>query len=194
MTARSTWPYGSAEGCQDYPPDYASEQVPVDLAPQDQGLAHALIGEMAELLRETRGDMLTGGCVLASITIGIALEAGFATRAFQPGIFRIINIGLMLGLLFCWLTAAALLALAGRPTLNAVSELRWVTGAPLEPGAEWLTLPPVGANLEEWTWIRAHLLVGAGRLTRYRVHRADTWMYITASYFLVWTAIMIIGL
>jgi hypothetical protein len=193
MDTRPTWPSEPTDGRQGNTEDTIYEQVPID-DEQGQGLAYALIGEMAGLLRETRGNLLAAGALLASITIGVALETGFAARALQPGMFRVVNIGLMLGLIFCWLRAAALLALASRPVLDALSELRWRIGAPLDPRAPWLTLPPVGANAEEWTWTRAHLLVGAARLVRYRVHLADTWTYIATCYFVVWTAIIICGL
>lgn len=188
MGAQSTWPSGSDEG--EYPPgNYAAEQAGHDEMP-----AYAVIGEMARLLRETRRNVLTGACVLAAITIGTALETRFAARALQPGMFRVINIGLMLGLVFCWLTAVAQQAVVCTPVLNAVSELRWRTGAPLDPRAAWLTLPPVGDNCEEWEWTRAHLLLGAARLALHRVQRADTWTYVTASYFILWTVIIMTGL
>jgi hypothetical protein len=193
MGTRSVWPSGPTGGWPDGPDDNNYEQVPGDQLQQDHGSAHAVIGELAVLLRETRGYLLAGGAVLGSVTIGIALEAGFAARSLQPGAFRVFNISLLLGLIFCWLRAVTLLALAGRPVLNALSELRWRTGSPLDPRAEWLTLPPAGAHLDEWSWIRAHLLLGAARLARHRVQLADTWMYVTASCFVVWTAIVIIG-
>ena len=84
----------------------------------------------------------------------------------RPSLLGVANVGLLGGVLACWLVAVFLLARAGRPVLNAVSELRWVTGAPLDPRAGWLTLPPVGAAPAEWTWNRAHLLLGAARLAR----------------------------
>jgi hypothetical protein len=193
MTARAAWPSGQNEA---FPPDdeYAGEQAPPVRALPDQGPAHAVIGEMADLLRDTRGSLLTGGCLLGAITIGLATEAGLSAHALRPGVAGVINLGLLGGLLFCWLTAIGLLALASRPMLNAVSELRWVTGAPLDPRARWLTLPPPGAYAGEWTWTRAHLLLGAARLARYRMRLADTWTYLTAAYFLAWTAIIILGL
>lgn len=195
MTARPTWPSRPTMGDQYHPhDDYDQEQAPPDQALQDQGPAHAVIAEMAGLLLETRSNMLMGGGVLGAIAIGIALEAGFSARALQPGTFRVINIGLMCGLVFCWLIAVTLLALVGRPVLDALSRLRWRTGSPLDPRAKWLTLPPLGTNPEEWTWIRAHLLVGAARLARYRIQLADTWTCVTAACFLVWTAVIILGL
>jgi hypothetical protein len=55
-------------------------------------------------------------------------------------------------------------------------------------------MPPVGADVQEWTWERALLLLGAARLARSRIQLADTWTYVTAGYFLVWTALVFIGL
>ena len=58
----------------------------------------------------------------------------------------------------------------------------------------WTTLPPAGTKPEEWTWIRAHLLLGAARLARQRFQLADPWTYVTAACFLVWTAVILLGL
>jgi hypothetical protein len=193
MAEQSAWPYGPYDGYQYDPGNYAGNLVPADQARRGQDPAHTLIADLAALLKETRVSMAVGAVVLGCITIGLGLEAGFAGRALQPGMVRVITIGLLLGLLCCWLTAVTLLAMAGRPVLDAVSELRWKTGAPLDPRAPWLSVPPVGDHLDEWTWTRAHLLIGAARMARYRVQRADTWVYITASYFAVWTVIVIVG-
>jgi hypothetical protein len=149
---------------------------------------------MARLLGDTRGSMLADGGVLSAITIGIALEAAFSARALRPGVAGAFDVGILGGLLFCWLVAVTLLALAGRPVHNALSELRWRTGAPLDPRARWLTLPPAGTDPEEWTWIRAHLLLGAARLARHRIQLADTWTYVTAACFTVWTIAAFLGL
>jgi hypothetical protein len=193
MGAKRTWPYGPAEGHQDIVDDDTYDQLRLDHGRRDLEPAHVVIGEIARLTRETRGNIMSGAGLLSSITIGIALEAAFAARALQPDMLRAVNIILMLGLVICWLRAAILLAVAGTPVVSALGESRWRTGAPLDPRAPWLTLPPVGANHEEWTWIRVHLLVGAARLARHRAHLADTWTYITVCYFIVWTAVIIIG-
>jgi hypothetical protein len=148
---------------------------------------------MATLMRDTRGSMMADGCVLGAITIGIALEASLAVRATTPSMLGVLNLGLLCGVLACWMAAAFLLARAGRPVLNAISELRWVTGAPLDPRAGWMTVPPVGANAAELSWNRAFLLVGAARLARYRIQLADTWTYLAGACFLAWTAIIVLG-
>jgi hypothetical protein len=174
--------------------DYADDQDASNAAAQDHGSAHAAIGEMAGLLRETHASMQMDGALLSAITIGIALEAGLSARVLRPGLLGLVSIGLLCWLVFCWLTAAALLAQAGRPVLNSLSELRWGTGAPTDPRAGWLTLPALGDNADHWTWSRAHLLLGAARLARYRMHLADTWTCVTVACFLVWTAAILLGL
>jgi hypothetical protein len=189
MTTRPSWTPGPAGGHHaDAKPAPPNRVLPDDRPAQE------VIGVMAELLRDTRGNTLLGGIVLGAATIGIALEAAFPGRAVRPDAAGAVNAALLCGLLSCWLRAAILLALAGRPVLNTLSELRWKTGAPLDPRARWLTLPPTHTCPEEWTWTRAHLLLGAARLARYRTQLAGTWAFITAAYLLVWTAIVFLGL
>lgn len=192
MTAPATWPTRKHEAAQPNDDDTAG-QAPPRQALSDQGSAHEVISEMADLLRDNRSSMLTDGCLLGAVAIGFALEAGVAARELRPSLIGVINLGLLCGVVCCWLVAAFLLARTSRPVLNALSELRWVTGAPLDPRPGWVTLPPVGADPAEWTWNRAYLLLGAARLARYRMQFADTWTYFTGGCFLVWTMIIILG-
>jgi hypothetical protein len=152
-----------------------------------------VISEMADLLRDTRASTMTDGCLLGAITVGLALEAGSAARALRPSLVGAVNLVLFGGIVFCWLVAVFLLVRATRPVLNTVSELRWVTGAPLDTRPRWVTVPSVGADPAEWTWNRAYLLLGAARLARYRMQFADTWTYFTGGCFLAWTVILILG-
>jgi hypothetical protein len=186
MINRPSWPYRPAQG---HDPGALS-----DRSRPDQGPAQEVIGEMAWLLRDTRGSLLLGGSVLSAITVAIGLEAAFSGHVVRPGLAGTVTVGLLVGLLLCWLTAVFLLALASRPVHDALSEMRWKTGAPVDPRAGWLTLPPAGSDPEEWTWTSAHLLLGAARLARRRAQVADTWTYITAAYFLIWTAVILLGL
>lgn len=149
---------------------------------------------MAWLLRDTRSSMFLGGGVLSAITIAIGLEAAFSGHAMRPGVLGVVNVGLLSGLLLCWLAAVIMLAVANRPVHNVLSEMRWKTGAPIDPRAGWLTLPPAGSDPEEWTWARAHLLLSAARMARRRTQVADTWTYIAAAYFLLWTVVILLGL
>jgi hypothetical protein len=148
---------------------------------------------MADLLRDTRVSLTADGCLLSAITIGFALEAAPSARALHPSLAGVINCGLLSAMIICWLAATYLLARASRPVLSTLSELRWVTGTPLDPRPGWVTLPPVGADPAEWTWNRACLLLGAARLARYRMQYADTWTYFTGGCFLAWTITIIVG-
>ncbi len=188
MIDRPSWPHRRMRGHD------TRGRVLSDRSQPDQGPAQEVIGQMAWLLRDTRGSMILGGSVLSAITIGIGLEAALSGRAMRPGVAGAVNTGLLFGLVLCWLTAVILLALASRPVHNALSEMRWKTGAPVDPRAGWLTLPPAGTDPEEWTWTRAHLLLGAARLARRRTQIADTWTYIAAGYFLIWNVVILLGL
>jgi len=192
MTAQATWPTRKQDAVRPGDDD-TGRQAPPRQAQSDQGPAHEAISEMADLLRDNRGGLLTDACLLGEVAIGLALEAGVAVREPRPGLAGVINLSLLCGIIACWLVAAFLLVRASRPVLNAVSELRWVTGAPLDPRPGWVTLPPVGADPAEWTWNRAYLLLGAARLARYRMQFADTWTYFTGGCFLAWTMLVILG-
>jgi hypothetical protein len=134
MTARAAWPSGKKSELSP-PSDNAGGQWPPAQALPDQGPAHAVIGEMTDLLRDSSASITADGGMLAAITIGLALETGLSARALQPSPVGALNLGVLCAMLICWLTAVLLLARAGRPVLNAVSELRWVAGAPLDPRA-----------------------------------------------------------
>jgi len=193
MIAQATWPSGKNEVKAPYDTDYAGGQDPWAQALSDQEPAHAVISEMSNLLRGTPSSALTDGCLLSAIAIGLALEAGLAALAPQPGLADIISLGLLGGIVFCWLVAVFLLAQASRPVFKAVSELRWVTGAPIDPRPGWVTLPPAGAGSAVRTWNRAYPLLGAARLARGRMQFADTWTYFTGGFFLAWTVIITLG-
>jgi hypothetical protein len=185
MIDRPSWPYREH--------DPRGRALP-GRSQQDQGPAQEIIGQMAWLLRDTRASMLLGGGVLSTITIGMGLEAAFSSHAIRPGAAGAVNVGLLSVLLLCWLIAVARLAVAGRPVHHALSEMRWKTGAPVDPRAAWLTVPPAGTDPQEWTWTSAHLLLGAAQLARRRAQTADTWTYLAAACFGIWTVLILLGL
>jgi hypothetical protein len=192
MTAPAAWPTGKNETTPPHD-DYTSGRALRGQTLPDHEPARELISEMADLLRQTRGSVVADGCLLGAITIGFALEAVPSERAQGLSAAGVINLALLGGLIGCWLAALFLLARASRPVLNAVSELRWVAGAPLDPRPRWVTLPPTGASPAEWSWNRAYSLVGAARLGRHRMWSADTWTYLTGGYFLAWTVAVVLS-
>ena len=161
----------------------------------DRGPAQEVIAEMAGLLRNTRGGLFLGGSVLSAVTIGIALEVTFSPSVLRPSPAGVASVGLLGVLILCWLRAAVLLLLAGRPVLDQLNDQRWRTGAPVDLRVRWrLTLPSAADSAEAWNWTRVNLLLGAARIRGERIHLADTWTFITAASFLVWTAAVFLRL
>lgn len=160
----------------------------------DRGPAQEVIGEMAWLLRDTRGSMLLGGSVLSGIAAGIGVETAFSSSVLRPGLAGLACVVTLTVLILCWIRAGVLLLLAGRPVLDQLNDHRWRTGAPVDPRVQWLTLPAVEENAAEWNWARVNLLLGSARIRRERSHLADTWTFITAAFFLVWTALVFLAL
>ena len=160
----------------------------------DRGPAQGVIEEMATLLRDTRGGLLLGGSVLSALTIGIALEAALSPSVLRPGIAAVVYVSLLGCVIICWLRAAALLLLlANRPVLDQLNEHRWRTGAPLDLRVRWLSLPSPQDSQAAWDWTRVTLMLGAARVRRERLHRADTWTFITVACFLLWTVAVLLG-
>lgn len=190
MIATATWPSGKNKAAD----AHAGGQGPPAAAAEDHEPAHVIIAQMADLVRDTSGGTIADACILGAVSIGVAVETGLSAHVLRPGLAGVLNVGLLCGLVACWLIAVLVLAWASRPVLNRVSHLRWVTGAPLDPRPEWVTLPPAGAGPADWTWDRAYLLLGAARLARYRMQYADTWTYVAGGCFLVWSACVILGL
>jgi hypothetical protein len=189
MTGPTTWPSRWNEATptlETTGQDPHTQAVPVP--------AHALISEMTDLLRDTRVNLLADGCLLGGIAIGMGIEAAGASPAPLSGMAGFFNLALLCATVICWLAAACVLGWASRPVLNTLSELRWVTGAPLDPRPGWLALPPTGADPAEWTWQRAHVLLGAARLAQYRLQFANTWGYLAGACLLAWTAARVLGL
>ncbi len=161
----------------------------------DRGPAQEVIGEMAGLLRDTRGGLFLGGSVLSAVTIGMALEVAFSPSVLRPGAAGVACVGLLGALILCWLRASVLLFLAGRPVLDQLSDQRWRSGAPVDPRVRWqLTLRPAADSADAWSWSRVNLLLGAARIRGERIHLADTWTFVTAACFMVWTAVAFLGL
>ena len=159
----------------------------------DRGPAQEAIGQMARLLRDTRGSMLLGGSVLSAVTIGMALEAAFSPSVLRPDAAGLVRLVLLAGLLACWLRAGALLLLAGRPVLGQLNDQRWRIGAPVDPRVRWAGRPTAEDGEQQWTWTHVKLMLGAARIRSERVHLADTWTFITAGCFLVWTVLAFFG-
>jgi hypothetical protein len=159
---------------------------------QMRELAQEVIGDVAGMLNDIRPTMRLSGSILGGLTLGIALEAALAPSPLGHGAGSVAVVVLLICLIVSWLRAATLLVMAGRPVLGIVSDHHWEAGTALDPRAPWLTLPRIDATPQEWTWVRAHLLVGAARIRMTRTQSALTWIAITTGFFLFWTASVIL--
>ena len=189
MAASLTVPVVTMRGRRSRSEEYSG----ADRDQLDRGPAQEAIAEMAWLLRDTRGSMFLDGSVLSAITIGIAVEAAFSHSVLRPDAVGLACAGLLAGLIMCWLRAAVLLLLAGRPVLDQLNDQRWRAGAPVDPRVRWLTVPPSEENVDAWNWARVNLLLGAARIRRERIHLVDTWTFITAACFLAWMTAVLLG-
>jgi hypothetical protein len=172
--------------------DEGSEPLDLHNARTERGLALDVLGEMAELLCDTRSGILLGGSVLGALTVSIAIEAAVLPSRLHWDLASMICAGLLGVLISCWLRAAALLALAGKPVLYTLGDQRMRTGAPVDPRPRWLILPAVDGTDREWTWARAHLLLGAARFRNDRIHSALIWTLVTTACFLAWTVAVLL--
>jgi hypothetical protein len=172
---------------------FGDDQLETEREAPERGPAQDQVAEMARLLRDTRGSLLLGGSVLSALTIGIALEAAFSPSVLRSGLPGVASVSLLSCVIICWLRAAGLLLLAGRPVLDQLNDHRWRTGAPLDPRVRWLTEPSAEDSQAAWTWARVNMMLGAARVRRERLHLADTWTFITVACFLAWTVAILLG-
>jgi len=172
---------------------FGDDHLDADREAPDRGPAQNQIAELAVLLSNTRGSMILGGSVLSALTIGIALEAAFSPSALRSGLPGVVTVSLLGCVIVCWLRAASLVLLAGRPVLDQLNDHRWRTGAPLDPRVRWLSAPSVEASEAAWSWARVNMMLGAARVRRERIELADTWTFITVACFLLWTAAVLVG-
>ena len=173
---------------------YGDDRLDAGREAPDRGPAQNQIAEMATLLRDPRGSTILGGSVLSALTIGIAIEAAFSPSVLRPGLAGVVSVSLLGCVVMCWLRAAALLLLAGRPVLDQLNDHRWRTGAPLDPRIRWLSAPADGdREAAAWSWARVDMMLGAARVRRERIHLAGTWTFITVACFLLWTAAVLLG-
>src|SRR2546429_71137 len=112
---------------------FGDDHLDADREAPDRGPAQNQIAELAVLLSNTRGSMILGGSVLSALTIGIALEAAFSPSVLRSGLAGMVAVSLLGCVILCWLRAASLVLLAGRPVLDQLNDHRWRTGAPLDP-------------------------------------------------------------
>jgi hypothetical protein len=148
----------------------------------------ATVAELTAMLGDTKGCLLTSGGLIMTGALGLTAVA--AWRAHQWGGVELGMLGpLGVLVLLGWLRAAVLLALADRPVTDALSLLRWRTGAPVD-----LIVPWVPSGLDRISGPDpggVHVLIAGARLRHDRAQRALRWAVIASTAVCVWTALAI---
>jgi hypothetical protein len=144
----------------------------------------AAIDEFASAIGDTRWLFLISGALLAADVAGAA--ATVAVLLGRGGTVAVGNVGLLVPVALSWLAASALLLWAERPVTDAVGELRWVTGAPVDLAASspWLGVRrPPPADL---AWSCVARLIGAVAVRHGRARLALCAAILTSVGFLTW--------
>lgn len=140
------------------------------------------------MLGDTKGQLLVAGGLLIAAGMAVATVAAWpATRWGGAELTCLGPLGLLV--LICWLRAAVLLALADRPVTDALSLLRWRTGAPID-----LIVPWVPSGLDRITRPDAggvQVLIAGARLHHERAERALHWAVIAAIAVCLWLVLVI---
>ena len=142
------------------------------------------IAELASAIGDPLSLLLISGGLLAADLAGAA--ATVAILLTHGGAVAVGTAGLLIPVALSWLVAAALLLWAERPVADAVGELRWMTGAPVDlaaPCSPWGVHPPPTAHL---AWPCMVRLIGAVAIRHGRARLALCAAIFTTSGFLAW--------
>lgn len=165
-------------------------------AADEQVDAAKLVGDIGELLNDARPVMRMTAALLAGLSVAIALEAGLASSPLRPGAAGAVSVVLLLVLAPSWLTSLVMLSLAGRPVLGMLSNHRWRAGAPLDLRAPWHTIKKIkdiDASPEDWTFLRARLMISVASTRLERVQTALNCVLVTTALFLAWTVMVFVS-
>jgi hypothetical protein len=130
--------------------------------------------------------LISGGLLAADATGAVVATAGLLGHAGGVGVA---SVGLLIPVALSWLVAATLLLWAQRPVDDALGELRWMTGAPVDLSARCPSLggqPPPTADME---WSQVVRLIGAAVVREGRARLALYSAILTTAGLLAWTVV-----
>lgn len=125
--------------------------------------------------------------LLAAVLLGAATVTSALAFRGQP--VAIGAAGLLLPVVLSWLAAAVLLAVSENPVSRTLGELRWSTGAPVDPSVPWSPLgahPPADAEV---TWDYVVAVIGAATRQHARARLALFAAVVTTALFMLWMAL-----
>ncbi len=122
--------------------------------------------------------------LLAAVLVGAATVTSALALRGRP--LEIGAAGLLVPVILSWLAAAILLAVSESPVSRTLGQLRWSTGAPVDPSAPWSRLgayPPADAEV---TWDYVVALIAAATRQHARARLALYAVVVTTALFLLW--------
>ena len=125
-----------------------------------------------------------GAGLLAAVLVGAATVTSALAVSGKPPAIGIA--WLLMPVVLSWLVAAVLLAASESPVSRTFGEIRWMTGAPVDPSAPWSPLgayPPADAEV---TWDYVVALIAAATRQHARVRLALSGAVVTTVLFLLW--------
>jgi hypothetical protein len=163
---------GQSGSPDDYQPRVAEgdRTAAVTQVIETTGDAHRLILSSVGLLAT---DLIAAAVVVAALfTRGHVLGLGMA--------------GLLLPVVAAWVVTAVLVLLAEWPVAYAFGQLRWGTGAPVDPSAPWSPLGVLPLSDAAVTWDHVVPLIAAATVRQTRARRALLCAVLTTVAFFCW--------
>jgi len=142
----------------------------------------ATFGEMALLLTDADAVMnLAGGLIVAdALGIVVAVKWPFMLHVSWW------SLGMLAGAMLSWISAAVHLVWAERPVTNTLSELRYRTGAPIDPSVPWEPRSSIRNAVTGLSWKQLLALIAAANVRRARARSALAWSAIAVGSLCAW--------
>src|SRR6266566_1685357 len=158
----------------------------------DRSPAGETLREMNELLRDTRPSVRMSRAIVVAVTVGAAVEAAAVPINLHAGVGTVVCLGLLAALALSVIRTTALMALAGRPLMNQLGELRRQTGAPVDPTVPWTPVRILPLASPAAVRDRAQRALAAAHFRSERLHLALGWATVAMIGFCAWSLALLI--
>lgn len=145
------------------------------------------VAEIIRTMSNARRNFLISGGLLAADIAGAALTIS-SLLSHGRGV-TLGTAGLLVPVIGGWLITALFMVLAEQPVAGSISEVRWVTGAPVDLSAPWQPLGARPIAESEIGWEHVVPLIGAAARHYVRSRAALLWAIGTSAGFLLWAGL-----
>lgn len=142
------------------------------------------VAEITLTMGNARRNFLISGGLLAADIAGAAVTMS-SLLSHGQGV-TLGSAGLLVPVIAGWLITALFMVLAEQPVAGSISEVRWVTGAPVDLSAPWQPLGARPIAESEIGWEHVVPLIGAATIHYMRSRVTLLWAIGTSAGFLLW--------